>query len=378
MDSNQRKFGIYVFLSTFSRNFIEVFIPIILYKYGYSLNEVLFYYFLVNFISLLLSYPFVYLSKKFNNKILSTIGITAFIILQILLDFMTYSIYYLLIIATLYAIYRRGYWISRRYYTLKVIKKDNISSTYSILSIINQIGVIISAYLGSIVLDYISLNVLTTIAIILFIASSFPLYLLKFKHERTNNKLEVVKTLKQIPKKDLYLFGSYELLNVVKFLITLYLFIYVKNTYQTIGIVNLITNLSLIIFAYVFGKKLDESKKNFLPISIFLTVVVFILKINFVGFLLLIISFLEGIVTKMYELAINKEFYTLSKKFEYNNYNLIYELIQNSFRSFVTLIFVAFTVELKTMIYITLTFIIISGFFSFGKFNCEKEEMYHD
>ena len=69
---------------------------------------------------------------------------------------MTYSIYYLLIIATLYAIYRRGYWISRRYYTLKVIKKDNISSTYSILSIINQIGVIISAYLGSIVLDYIS------------------------------------------------------------------------------------------------------------------------------------------------------------------------------------------------------------------------------
>ena len=180
MDSNQKKFGIYVFLSTFSRNFIEVFIPIILYKYRYSLNEVLFYYFFANFMSLLLSYPFVYLSQKFNNKILSTIGITAFIILQILLDFMTYSIYYLLIIATLYAIYRRGYWISRRYYTLKVIKKDNISTTYSILSIINQIGVIISAYLGSIVLDYISLNVLTMIAIILFIASIFPLYLLKF------------------------------------------------------------------------------------------------------------------------------------------------------------------------------------------------------
>ena len=68
MDSNQRKFGIYVFLSTFSRNFIEVFIPIILYKYGYSLNEVLFYYFLVNFISLLLSYPFVYFQKNLIIK----------------------------------------------------------------------------------------------------------------------------------------------------------------------------------------------------------------------------------------------------------------------------------------------------------------------
>ena len=216
------------------------------------------------------------------------------------------------------------------------------------------------------------------IAIILFIASIFPLYLLKFKHERTDNKLEVVNTQKHISKKDLYLFGSYELLNVVKFLTTLYLFIYVKNTYQTIGIVNLITNLSLIIFTYVFGKKLDESKKNYLPISIILTVVVYILKINFVGFLLLIISFLEGIVTKMYELAISKEFYTLSKKFEYNNYNLIYELIQNSFRSFVTFIFVVFTFELKTMIYITLTFMLISVFFSIRKFNFEKEEMYHD
>ena len=44
MDSNQKKFNLYVFLSTFSRNLIEVFIPIILYKFGYSLKEVVFYF----------------------------------------------------------------------------------------------------------------------------------------------------------------------------------------------------------------------------------------------------------------------------------------------------------------------------------------------
>lgn len=70
MNLNQRKFGIYVFLSTFSRNLIEVFIPVILYKYGYSLKEVLFYYLIGNIISLIISYPFIYLSKKYNNKIL--------------------------------------------------------------------------------------------------------------------------------------------------------------------------------------------------------------------------------------------------------------------------------------------------------------------
>ncbi len=153
-------------------------------------------------------------------------------------------------------------------------------------------------------------------------------------------------------------------MNVVKFLIPLYIFIYVKNTYQTIGIVNLITNLSLIVFTYLFGKTLDKSKNNFLIISVILTVIVFTLKVNSVGYALLLISALEGFVTKMYELSINKEFYTLSKKFEYNNYNLAYETVQNSFRTFVTLVFIIFNLKLKTMIYITLLCISISIFFN--------------
>ena len=187
MDKNQKRFGIYVFLSTFSRNLIEVFIPVILYKFGYSLKEVILYYLIVNVFSLLISYPFVAFSKKFNNKILSIIGVVAFLLVQILLNHMVHSITYIFAIAILYAIYRRGYWLSRRYYNLKIIKKDKISSTYSIISIINQVGVIISAYCGSLILDYVSLNVLTAIAIILFLISIIPLYKLEFKHEKTKH-----------------------------------------------------------------------------------------------------------------------------------------------------------------------------------------------
>ena len=83
MDSNQKKFGLYVFLSTFSRNLIEVFIPVILYKFGYSLKEVIYYYLLTNVFSLVLTYPIIYLSNRFNNKILSIIEIILFVLLQI-------------------------------------------------------------------------------------------------------------------------------------------------------------------------------------------------------------------------------------------------------------------------------------------------------
>ena len=67
----------------------------------------------------------------------------------------------------------------------------------------------------------------------------------------------------------------------------------------------------------------------------------------------------------MYELSINTQFYTLSKKFEYSNYNLVYEIVQNSFRSFVVFILLLSSFDLKTMIYITLGFIAFGVFFRF-------------
>ena len=374
MNSNQKKFGIYVFFSTFSRNLIEVFIPVILYKYGFSLKEILLYYLLANVISLIISYPFVQISKKYSNKMLAILGIVAFVVLQISLNFITQSYKYIFLIATFFAIYRRGYWISRRYYNLNVVQDKNIATTYSIISIINQLGIIFSAYLGSIILDYINLKLLTIFAILLFLASTIPLFLLDFKHEINNKKIQLLEIFKNISKSDVYLFGSYELVNVIKFLIPVYLFIYVKNTYQTIGIVNLITNLALIIFTYLFGKKLDKSKNDYLKISIILVILTYIFKVNSLGYILLIVSFVEGITLKMYELSINKKFYTLSKNFEYTNYNLMYEITQNSFRSIVTLILYLSNFELKTMIYITLAFIFIGVFLNTKNKLIEKQE----
>lgn len=364
MDNNQKKFSLYVFLSTFARNLIEVFIPIILYKFGFSINEVILYYLLVNLFSLALTYPCIYISNKFNNKILGIIGIISFIIVQVLLNKLHNSILFIIILSFFYALYRRGYWISRRFYNLRVIRKQNISSTYSLISIINQLGLIISTYIGSILLDFMSINLLTTIAILLFLISIIPLYSLRFEHKEQSTKLEPIKTFKQIPKSNIVLFGTYELINVVKFLFSLYLFLYVKNNYQTVGILNLFTNLSTILFAYFYGKKINK-EKNFLRLSIVLVVVVYILKLNFTSYILILISFLEGIFTKMYEISIQKEFYSLSKKFEYQNYNLIYEAAQNLFRTCIMAILYFFIDDLRIMIIVVLLFILCSFCFKF-------------
>ena len=362
MDGNQKKFGLYVFLSTFARNLVEVFIPVILYKFGFSFKEVILYYFLVNVFSLVLSYPCVYISNKYTNNVLSIIGVISFLLVQILLNFIHKSNVFLIAVSFAYALYRRGYWISRRFYNLRVIRKKNISSTYSFISIINHIGVIFSSYIGSLFLDFTTVSVLTIISMILFLISLIPLYLLNFEHKENETELNVLKTLKLIPKSNLFLFGAYELINVVKFLFTMYLFIYVKDNFQTIGMLNIFTNLSTIIFAYFYGKIINK-EKNFLHLSIFLVIIVYVLKLNSISYVLILISFLEGLFNKMYEISIQKEFYLLSKKFEYNNYNLMYEITQNFFRTIIMAILYFFVNDLKFMITIVLLFISFSLFF---------------
>ena len=114
MDSNQKKFNMYVFFSTFARNLIEVFLGTILYKAGFSVHEVILYYLMMHVFSLLLAYPCVKFSKVFSNKILSFIGIGAFIVQQVLLNTIVVEIWYLIILSFLYALYRRCYWVARR------------------------------------------------------------------------------------------------------------------------------------------------------------------------------------------------------------------------------------------------------------------------
>ena len=311
--NNRKKFELYVFLSTFSRNLIEVFIPVILYKFGYELREVIIYFLLSNIFSLVLSYPLIEFSKKFNNKILTFIGIIAFVTLQIMLANITYSMIYILIISFLYALYRRGYWISRRFYNLQVMEKEKIGTTFSIISIVNHLGVIFASYIGAVMLDYLTVELVTVISITIFMLSILPLSFMKFKHEKNNEKITLIKTLKSIPFSNLYLFGSYELLNVIKCFFSLYIVIYVKDTYSTVGLFNLITNLSVLGFSYFYGKKIDE-KKNYLKLSIILVVITYIFKANTTYIALAIVSFFEGVFTKMHEISISKEFYTLSKK----------------------------------------------------------------
>ena len=69
----------------------------------------------------------------------------------------------------------------------------------------------------------------------------------------------------------------------------------------------------------------------------------------------------------MYEISMNKELYSLSKKFEYNNYNLMYEILCKVFRSVVLVISYFFISDLKIMIYVSVGVILLGLFVNIKK-----------
>lgn len=364
MDQNQKRFNLYVFFSTFARNLIELFIGTILYQNGFSVHEVIFYYLIVQLTCFLGTYPAVKFSKDYSNRVLAFISIAAFIITQFLLNTVVQTTLYLVLVGISYGTFRICYWTSRRYYNLKVMKKEKIASSYSIISIINQISIIVGSYIGSLFLDYVSVRVLTLISFVIFILSVCSLYFMKFDHEKNDEKLDLLGTLKAIPKSNLYLFASYELLALIKFFVPLFIYIYVSNNYQTIGILTLISNVATIVITYLYGKCIDNDKNYYKSCIIFL-VLIFIAKVNVDAKLLFIVSFFDGLAQKMLELSIQKEFYVQSKKFEYYNFNLAYEFLLNLFRVIVVGLIYFFVFDLKNMIYVTLIFMTIGVFLNF-------------
>ena len=377
VDKNQRKYNMFVFLSTFARQLIEAFIPIILYKAGFTLKEVIFYYFLVNLFSFVMAPVALKIAKKTNYKVLAAIGVVSFTGLQILLSNVQLTLWYLFAVSFLYAGYRRGYWISRRYYNLKVVHKKNISMSYTFIAIVNQLACLFATYIGALLLDFMDIKILTTIAIALFFVSIIPLVFMKFKEEKKieEEKIDLFGTLKEIPANDKFIFGAYETLNVVRFLFPLYLTLYVKDTYQIVGFLQLVTNVATIVFAYLYGKKINKNSVNYLSLSMFLMIVVYIFKANVTGILLVLVSLAEGFVSKMNDISTQKEFIKLSKKFNYENYNYAYEWIQNIFRVTLTAIMVLFISDIRVMIYLTLA---LQAFIIPLKFKYVRKKDYKD
>ena len=349
MKNNRIKFNIFLFISNFARSLIEIFVSLYLYKNGFSIKSILIFFLIDNLFAIFLSYFFVKIGEKYKYTIVMYIGIISFVLLQIVLNNINNSVSYLFLISLLYSIYRRGYWVSRRFYISNVIPKNNSSEKFSIILILSQLSSIASGYLGALFLDSLGMIYLTLLSSLLLFISVIPLS--KIKYEKTNKKIELIKNIKKYDKRNFLAFSLYELNNLINLIFPIYIAIYIQNSYVMAGSLNAISNVAMIIFIFIYGKVIK--KKNYFVLSSALFIIMCTTKVFLYNYFILVIYFIEGIVKLMQNQSLNKIYFENRKNMDLTHYNLIYQIVESLVRVIVVipLIFIS---NIRLMIMIVL------------------------
>ena len=351
MISNQVKFNIFSFISTFARSLIEIFISLYLFKNGFSVSSVALFYFFENVFSIALAYTFIRIGEKFNYAIIMIIGLIAFVTLQIVLRNVDNSLSYILLVSLIYSFYRRGYWVSRRNYITNVIPTKKSSGAFSILVVLSQLASILAGYIGAILLDNFTIDMVTVISSLLLLISVMPLFMIKTNKEHV--KIDLVANLKKYEKSNFVLFSLYELNNLLSMLFPIYIALYIKDTYLMAGNLNAISHISIIVFVLVYGRIINKNK-NYVFLSTILFVLISLIKLAPAGYYILIVYFLDGLVQKMQNQSINKIYFENRKDMDITHYNLIYQITESVSR-FAVAIPLIFMSDIRQMIVVVIT-----------------------
>ena len=114
----------------------------------------------------------------------------------------------------------------------------------------------------------------------------------------------------------------------------------------------------------MYGRLINK-KRNFLKLSLLLYVIMKVLQVNTEGIALMIISFFEGFVLKLYEQSFHKDYLILSRRFDPYNFNLLYELVMDVGRlAVIVFLFFCFD-DPKTMIYVNFAIMSLGLLFKF-------------
>lgn len=327
---NIKSYNIYMFISTLTRNIVDIYSVVLLYKNGLSLNTIIGIYAITYFIGSYISTLSIQIGNNIGFKYIlifsSIITSISFYIINKSTDPYLISIFLSLSIFTYHPI--------KHYYGINLLtKKDEIGNTI----ILTYIATIISSYFAIKEIKIIYLVIISLISII-------PSLFIK---KESSHKITYPKS---VPKSTMNFFILDQTKILFLLLQPLYLYI-ISNTLSYVGIFNIVITISSIIYIYKFANKKDI-EKYYKYINILFTIIL-LLKLNINNKnILLIIAFLEGIGVKTNELISTMNLY--QNKESKTGYLIVSEIIFCLIRGLILSIIYILKLELKTTLYLLL------------------------
>ena len=335
---NIKSYNIYMFISTFTRNIIDIYSVVLLYQKGFSINNIIGIYAITYFIGSLIST----LGLKIGNRV----GFKYVLIFSSIITSMSFYIInhslnpYL--ISLFLSLSTFTYHPIKHYYGINLLKqKEQIGNT------------IILTYIATILSSYFAMKeIKVTYLIILSLISIIPTLFIK------KEKTKKITYPKSIPRSTINFFILDQTKIVFLLLQPLYLYM-LSNTISYVGIFNIIITISSIIYIYKFANKKDI-EKYYKYINIIFTIIL-LLKLNIKNkTILLIIAFFEGIGVKTNELISTMNLYR--NKSAKTGYIIISEIIFCLIRGLILSIIYIFKINLKLSLYLLLIGIFLLSF----------------
>lgn len=367
--SDLKKYNIFIFITSFAKLLVEIFIPLILYNMSFTIKEIILFLILKYSFCLLFIPVGYFIGKKYSVSTLMILSSIIFSITYIYLSQINKNLTSLIILSILYSSYLMFYWLGRHMYGLSIIEDKKTTDNVSLYNIFTILGGLFSPFIGSYIIEKTSTLTLSTIVLVLMIISIIPLT--KIKKIKLNSNTQIKHIIKSFPKTN-YIFNTLDQLRYILYtVLPLWIYINIKSKYSYIGILNIITGLGSIIYIYLLSKKMDKNKKDYLSLSLLIMGIIYLLKITITSNLAyLIITLFEGITKSSLDTITLRNTYVYQKNYCITSYIIFTEIINNIARTLFLIIFYIFNVPLKTMLLICILGIFLNVFVKYddGKY----------
>lgn len=367
--SDLKKYNIFIFITSFAKLLVEIFIPLILYNMSFTIKEIILFLILKYSFCLLFIPVGYFIGKKYSVSTLMILSSIIFSITYIYLSQINKNLTSLIILSILYSSYLMFYWLGRHAYGLSIIEDKKTTDNVSLYNIFTILGGLFSPFIGSYIIEKTSTLTLSTIVLVLMIISIIPLT--KIKKIKLNSNTQIKHIIKSFPKTN-YIFNTLDQLRYILYtVLPLWIYINIKSKYSYIGILNIITGLGSIIYIYLLSKKMDKNKKDYLSLSLLIMGIIYFLKITITSNLAyLIITLFEGITKSSLDTITLRNTYVYQKNYCITSYIIFTEIINNIARTLFLIIFYIFNVPLKTMLLICILGIFLNVFVKYddGKY----------
>lgn len=333
-----KNYNIYIFVSTFTRNIIDVYSVIYLYQKGIDINYIISIYAIVYFLGSFISY----LSLTIGNKVGYKYILIASSIITSITFYIINNYHNQYLIAIFLSLSMFTYHPIRHYYGINLLKhKKEIGNTL----IFTYIASLLSSYIAISNMKLIYLLIISIIGIIpaLFIQKELPI------------KITYPKKISPFKLK-FFFFDQFKIIFIL--LEPLYLYL-ISNNISYVGIFNILLTISSVICIYILTNKIDI-QKNYKYLNILFTIIL-ILKLNILNKnILLIIAIVEGIGIKTNELVSTMNLY--NQKELNQGYIIISEVIFCMTRALILSIIYFLPINLKICLYLLLIGIFFLSF----------------